>query len=446
MENHGGKGDYSAAVPLFQRAVRLDPNFAMAYASLGTDYSGLGETSLAAENTRKAYELRERVSERERFYIESQYHLFVTGELEKARQAYELWAQTYPRDWVPPGGLCFIHGNLGQYDKALAESREAFRLNAASSGSYIILVSSYLLLNRLEEARATAGEAQAKKLDSPYLRVNLYRLAFLQNDAAGMAQQVAWAEGKPGVEDVLLASEANTATYSGRLREAREFSRRAVASAERAEKKETAAGNEAEAALREALVGNAAKGRQRVAAALAFSAGRDVQYGAALALALAGDAPRAQLLADDLAKRFPEDTVVQFNYLPTIHAQLLLSHRDFSKAIEALQAASPYELGAPGSTLTTALYPVHVRGEAHLAAHRGSEAAIEFQKILDHRGVVFNAPIGALAHLGLARAYAMQGDAAKAKAAYQDFLTLWKDADADIPILIAAKAEYAKLK
>jgi eukaryotic-like serine/threonine-protein kinase len=345
---------------------------------------------------------------------------------------------------LPQAPLSVIYSCLGQYEKSLEEAREEFRLNPASGEAYAILVFSYLSLNRLKEAWATAEEAQAKKFDSPYLRVLLYQLAFLQNDAAGMARQVAWAAGKPGVEDVLLAYEADTAAYSGRLGEAREFSRRAVASAERAEEKEVAASYEAEAALREALFGNPAEAHQRAAAALALSSGREVQNGAALALAFAGDAVRAQAPADDLGKRFPEGTIVQFNYLPTIHAQLTLNHEDAGKAIEALQPVGSNELGTGGSFY--ALYPIYVRGEAYLTAHQGSEAAAEFQKILDHRGIVFNEPIGALAHLQIGRAYAMQGDTAKAKAAYQDFLTLWKDADPDIPILIAAKAEYAKLQ
>lgn len=258
-----------------------------------------------------------------------------------------------------------------------------------------------------------------------------------------MEQLVAHAAGKPGLEDALLGYEADTAAYSGRLEKARKFSRQAVVSAERAQEKEAAAGYEADAALREVLFGNQGEARHRVASALRLSRGQDVQYAAALALALAGDAARAQVLADDLGKHFPEDTIVQFNYLPTLHAGLALRHNDNSKAIEALQTAVPYELGSVGAGT---LYPAYVRGLAYLAAHRGSEAASEFQKVLDNRGVVLNKPIGALAHVELGRAYAISGDTAKARTAYQDFLKLWKAADPDIPILRQAKAEYAKLQ
>jgi len=436
----GGKtldgGDFAAAVPLLKRAIRLDPNFAMAYSVLGVSYHDLGENTLAAENTAKAYQLRERVSEREKLIIESFYYQYATGDLEKARQSYELWAQAYPQDFLPPTNLSFMYQVLGQYDKALVEAREAVRLDPTTGVNYENLAVSYLCLNRLEETRATAEEAQAKKVDTPVMHNVVYMLAFLKNDAASMAQEVAWAMGKPGVEDTLLANEADTAAYSGQLGKARELSRRAVASAQHTEEKETAAGYEALAALREALFGNPAEARQRVAAALELSTGRDVQYQAALALALIGDAARAQALADVLSKRYPEDTIVQFMELPVLHAQLALDHSDASKAIGALQAAEPYELGD--------LYPVYVRGEAYLAAHEGSKAAGEFQKILDHQGIVANTPIGVLAHLQIGRAYAMQGDTAKARAAYQDFLTLWKDADPDIPILKEAKAEYAK--
>jgi Flp pilus assembly protein TadD/predicted Ser/Thr protein kinase len=443
-----GKNDYYDAIPLFQRAIHLDPNFAMAYASLGVAYSDFGQTSLAAENTQKAYEQRDRTSDREKFYIESHYYHFVTGNLEKARHAYDLWAQTYPRDSLPRNNLGLIHCSLGQHDKSLAEIRETMRLDP-SALAYGNFVTSYLQLNRLEEVRAAAEEAQEKKLDSPNLHFVLYELAFLQNDTAGMAKQVSWSAGKPEGEDVLLANEADTAAYYGRLDKARNFSRQAAASAVRAEEKETAANYEAVAALREALLGNANEARQRVAAALALSSGRDVQFGTVLALSVAGDAARAQKLADELAAHFPEDTIVQFNYLPTIRGQLALGRDDSSKAVEALQAAAPYELGSLALTSNfnfISLYPVYVRGEAYLVAHQGSGAAAEFQKILDHYGIVVNEPIGALAHLQLGRAYAMQGETVKAKAAYQDFLTLWKDADPDIPILKEAKDEYAKLK
>jgi tetratricopeptide (TPR) repeat protein len=418
----------------------------MAYALLSINYNNVGETSLAAEPIKMAHELRAGVSEREKFFIETCYHLSAVGDLDESRKTAELWAQTYPRDFEPAVTLGFIYGNLGQHDKALVAKREALRLDPASGLSYANLLSGYLNLNRLEEARATAEEAQAKKLDSPPLRVYLYMLAFLQNESEGMAQHVAWAADKPGWEDGLLFLEGDTAAYSGRLGKAREFSSRAEASAIRVKDKETAAGYEARAALREALFGKPAEASKR-AVALGHSNGRDVRFIAALALALAGDTARVQALADDLAKRFPEDTIAQFNYLTTLRAQLALSRNDSSTAIEALRAAAPYELGTPGSSgFALALYPVYVRGEAYLASHQGSEAAAEFQKILDHSGIVFNEPIGALAHLGIGRAYALQGDIAKARAAYNDFLTLWKDADPDIPILLAAKAEYAKLK
>jgi serine/threonine protein kinase/tetratricopeptide (TPR) repeat protein len=438
--------DYADAPALFQRAIRLDPNFAMAYARLGTSYRNLGETTIGSENLKKAYELRDRASEPEKFYIESHYYQIVPGNLEKARQVYELWAQTYPREHVARLNLSVIYANFGQYDKALEEARETLRLKANGDG-YGSLAGSYLNLNRFEEARATAEEAQAKKFDSPTLHFLMYQLAFLRHDAPGMAKEAGWAASKPGVEDIFLASEADTAAYSGRLQAARNLSRRAVASAKLTEEKETAATYEAGAALREGLFGNIGEARQQAPAALELSSGPNVQYQAALALALAQDATRAQPLVDDLDRRFPEDTMVQFNFLPATRAQIDLIHNDFARAIEALQPAAPYELGSPsGGLIAAALHPVYVRGEASLAAHQGKEAAAEFQKIIDHPGVVMNDPIGALAHLQIGRAYAMQGDTAKAKAAYQDFLTLWKDADPDIPILIAARAEYAKLK
>ncbi len=436
------ESEFAAAVPFFQRAISLDPNFAMAYARLGTCYMLLGEPTLASENTRKAYELREKMSELEKFYIESHYYQETTGELEKARQVYELWAQSYPRDWARASAEEAVSAMSGQNDEGLAESREELRLNPTAEG-YGDLLAFYIRLDRLDEAQSAVEEIQAKNYDSPFLRGLLYQLRFVQNDAAGMSQQVAWAANKPGTEDALLRLEAKTAAYSGRLRQARELSRRAVASAKRAEDPELAAGYEADAALREALFGNPTEARDRAAGALELSNGWYVQSLTALALAFGGDTVRAETLADALDNRFPEHTIVQSYYLPTLRAQLALGRNDSSRAIELLQSAMPYEMSSMSSS--GALYPVYVRGESYLAAHRGNEAAAEFQKILNHRGIVVNAPIGALAHLGLARAYALSEDQAKAKATYRDFLTLWKDADADIPILKQAKAEYAKL-
>jgi serine/threonine protein kinase/Tfp pilus assembly protein PilF len=435
-----GGGNSASALPLFERASRLDPNFAAAYAQLGWCHWNLGESRLASENVRKAFELRERVSEYEKLLIEAEYDYLVTGDLEKAQRALEVRAQTYPRDWEPRVGLCTLFMILGQYEKSLAECRESLQLNPDSSLTYNFIVYGYLYLNRLEEARATAEEAKAKKLD---VSSSLYMLGFLQNDAAEMKQQVAFGAGKPGVEDYFLGYEADTTAYSGQIANARVFSSRAVASAERADEHEKAAGYEAQAALREALFGNIAEARSRCDDALRLSMGRDVLDGTSLAHALIGDSARAQALANDLGKSFPEGTIVRFNYLPTLQARLALSRNDTSKAIEVLQAAGPYELGSMGNS---SLYPVYVRGEAYLAAGQGSAAAAEFQKILDHRGIVLNSPIGALAHLQIGRAYALQGDTAKAKSAYKDFLTLWKDADPDIPILKEAKAEYAKLQ
>lgn len=435
---------HAAAIPFFKQAIEIDPNFALAYAYLGVASSSIGEHSAAASYTRKAYELRDRTSESEKYFITGRFHRVVTGNIEKAEQSSKLWIQAYPRSEMPHDSLSGpIYPVIGQYEKGVEEGRDAVRLNPDFSPSYAFLMFNNIALNRLDDAKTTYERALERKLNNPFFHRALYQIAFLENDAAGMKQQVAWSEGKEGIEDELLGMEADTAAYSGRLRDAREFTRRAAVSAERVEGNETAAGYEADAALREARFGNTIEAKQRAFTALALSTGRDVQYEAALALALAGDAGRTQALADDLGKRFPEDTIVQFNFLPTLHAQLSLSRDDTAKAVEILLAVGPYELGNVGNT---ALYPIYVRGEAYLAAHKGSKAAAEFQKILDHRGVVVNGPIGALAHLQIGRAYAIQGDAPKAKAAYQDFLTLWKDADPDIPILLAAKAEYAKLK
>jgi eukaryotic-like serine/threonine-protein kinase len=439
----------AAAIPFFKRAIELDPNFALAYAWLGRMYGDVGESSAAANYSQKAYELRERTSEPEKFFISTHFHIAVTGNMERAAQTCELWIQAYPRSEIPRNLLAgIILPVLGQYEKGVEEGRNAIRVSPDSPISYSVLMVNYTALDRLDEAKSTYARAVERKLNHPYFHIDLYGIALLQNDAAGMEQQVAWSAGVPGVEDALLSLEADTAAYSGRLRDAREFSRRAMDSAEQAQEKETAATYSALSSLREALFGNANEARRRAASAMNHSTGRDVQYGAGLALAYAGDDGRARMVTDDLRKSFPEDTIVQFNYVPTLRAKVAVNRGNSSEALENLRAATPYELGQTTSSTYgwTAFYPVFVRGEAYLAAHQGSQAALEFQKIFEHRGIVQNEPIGALAHLGLARAYVMQGDAAKARAAYQDFLTLWEDADPDIPILKQAKAEYAKLQ
>jgi tetratricopeptide (TPR) repeat protein len=439
------QGNFTAAVPLFQRAIRLDPNLAMAYASLGTTYHNLGEKELAADNTRRAYELRAKVSEREKFYIESHYHHFVTGDLEKAKQVYELWAQTYPREAVPPMNLGVVYQSLGQYEKSLEDFREALRLLPNDVLNYGNLVTALVNLNRVKEAHAAAAEAAEKKLDSPDLRFALYQLAFLQSDETAMAAEVQWAKGRPGEESVLLYYQADTAAYYGQLNKARELSRQAVAAAERAGRKERAAGCEAAAALREALFGNGAEARRSATNALNHSNGRDVQFVAGLALAMVGDRNRAIEMADALKSHYPEDTIVQFNYLPTIYAQIALDDRDPSRAIEFLKTAAPYELALAGSsTYSTYLYPVYVRGQALLAAHDGAAATVEFQKILNWPGVVAEEPIGALGHLGLARARAMSGETTEARASYGNFLALWKNADTGFPFLASVQAEAPK--
>ena len=439
----------AAAIPFFKRAIELDPNFALAYAWVGRMYGDVGESGVAADYSQKAYELRERTSEPEKFFISAHFHIAVTGNMEKAAQTCELWIQAYPRAEIPRtllGGI--ILPVLGQYEKGVEEGTNAIRVSPDFPISYSVLMLNYIALNRLDEAKSTYAQVVERKLNHPYFHIDLYGIAFLQNEAAVMAQQVAWSAGKPGAEDALLSLEADTAAYSGGLRDAREFSRRAMDSAEQAEEKETAATYSALSSLREALFGNADEARRRAASAMNHSTGRDVQYGAALALAFAGDDGRARTLTDDLGKSFAEDTIVQFNYVPTLRAKVAVNRGNPYEALENRRAATPYELGQTTSSTYgwTALYPVFVRGEAYLAAHQGSKAATEFQKILDHRGIVLNNPIGALAHLQIGRAYAMQGDTAKARTAYQDFLTLWKDADPDIPILKQAEAEYAKLQ
>ena len=440
------RADPNGAIPLFQQAISLDPNFAMAYASLGTVYHNLGEANLSAENAKKANELSGRVSEREKFYIESHYEHFVTGDLEKAAQVYDLWAQTYPRDSLPANNLGDIYQTLGQHEKALAEFRNSFQLSADDGLIYSNLVYSYINLNRLDEADAAMKEARGKNLDSPYLRLYDYELGFLRNDPNKMTEAIQVAAGKRGEEGTLLYLAARSAAYSGQLSKARELSRQAVASAAREQEREREANFESSAAIGEALYGNAEEARRRATTALSLSNSRDAESVAALSFAFAGDSSRAETLAADLGKRFPEDTLVQLNYLPAIQAQLALNRKDPEGAVQLLQSSLSYERGIAGtSSFAANLFPVYVRGQAYLAAGQGAQAAVEFQKILESRGIVLNEPTGALAYVGLARSYAMQGNVQEAHAAYDKFFELWDHADAGIPLLLQARSESKKL-
>jgi tetratricopeptide (TPR) repeat protein/predicted Ser/Thr protein kinase len=436
----------TAALPLFKRAVELDPNFAYAYLSLALSYYSLNEPGLTAEYARKAYELRDKVSDGERFSIVGFYYFGATGELEKATQTYELWQQTYPRSSSPYHYLGLISLAVGNYEKALSECREALRLEPNDGRTYLDLGAAYMYLNRLDETEALYKQADDRKLGGEFLLWNRYALAFLKRDARQMKSLVTAAMRKPGAEDILLAQEADTQAWYGRLSIARELTQEATVSAEQNEAKETAASYQAESALREVEAGERKQARTDANAAMRLAPNRDVRAMAALALARAGDTAETERLAAELNKTFPLDTLVQRYWLPTIRAAVaLVEHRDPNRAVELLKEASAIELGEP-SNIAVELVPVYVRGEAYLALGDGDRAATEFQKFLDHYGLVTNFPWGALARLGLARAYAVQNDKAKARAAYQDFLTLWKDADPDIPILVAAKAEYAKLR
>jgi tetratricopeptide (TPR) repeat protein len=441
-------------MPLLQRATEIDPKFAMAYAQLGREQADIGESTLSGESTSKAYQLRDHASDREKFFITASYDMQVTGNLEKAQQTCELWAQTYPRDMNdemnPHGFLAgLIYPPLGKYDKAMEEAKKLIEVDPDFIIGYVLLAFSYQYLDRFKEAQNVLQRASERKLEKPDTLVQRFDIAFLKGDNAEMESAVALGRGKPGAEDWLSSQEAFVLAYSGQLQQARKKSQRAADLALHSGQRDRAALWATGPALWEAFFGKAPTARHSAMAALDLSKGRDVEFGAALALALAGDSTQSQKLADDLEKRFPEDTAVKSSYLPALRALHALKQGNQAKAIELLTFAAPYELGAPPSSFLGffgALYPIYVRGQAYLAAHQGAEAAAEFRKILDHRGIVVSDPIGALAHLQLGRAFVLSGDKVKARAAYQDFLTLWKDADRDIPIFQQAKAEYAKLQ
>ena len=448
----------SAALPYFQHAIELDPNFAMGYADVGVAYSIMSETGRASEYYTKAFQLKDHASEREKLFITADYYSGVTGELDKAAQTYQEWIASYTRHSGAYGELGIVYGEQGQYEKAAESSREYLRLAPDNVGGYGNLANYLLALQRFDEARQTIQQAQERKLDNLVLHNALYALAFVRGDSSSMAEQQQWFAGKPE-ENFGLSLASDTEAYVGHLGRARELTQRSLESAIRADSKETGAIWQEIAAQREAAFGNAAEGRQQAAEGLKlYPTSQGVEDEAALALAMAGDTARAESLAQDLNKRYPLDTQMQSLWLPAIQAQLTLSQKNLAAAINDLQAAlPPIEYGQIFFVANLfCLYPTYIRGEAFLAAGQGTQAAAEFQKILDHSGIVWNCWTGALAHLGVARANALQAktsqgadaDAARVRAlaAYKDFLTLWKDADPDIPILKQAKAEFAKLQ
>ena len=389
--------------------------------------------------------MRDHASDREKFYITATYEGLATGNLEKARQNDEAWAQTYPRDAVPHSMLAgYPNKAAARYGLGIVEARKAIELDPDFAIGYYNLGVNNVYLDRLEEAENVIRRATGRGLEIDELIMLEHDIAFLKGDHAAMERAVARARERSGGDTWISNIEAHAFSYAGQLKKARVLSQRAVDQAMQEAQPERAGLWEAGASLREAFFENAPQARQRAIAALDHSHNREVEFGTALALAMSGDAGRAQQLADDLERRFPEDTVLRFSDLPVVRARIALNQGDPVKAIELLQVAVPYELGARLDL--GPLYPIYVRAEAHLAAHQGTEAAVEFQKVLDHRGVVGSDPIGALAHLQLGRAYTLTGDKTKAKAAYQDFLTLWKDADPDIPIFREAKQEYARLQ
>jgi eukaryotic-like serine/threonine-protein kinase len=435
------------AIPFFKRAVELDPQFATAYAGLAVSYANLGQTESARENAKKAFELRDRVSERERFRITANFYGFATGQMKEAEQTCKLWKQSFPRDYLPSTYLADIYTRFGEWEQAATEAQEALRIDPTYAANYVNLGIADLSLGRLDAAKEIGQQALARKADSVQVHLVWYLVDFIQLNEDAMQQELKWSERTPGDEEYLLSAQSDTEGYYGKLGKAREFSHRAVESGRRAASPETAALWQARAALREAEFGNPAQAREGANSALGLMSSREMKFLAGLTMARDGDSSQAQNLADDLFKSLPSDWTANFYWLPTIRASLELKRKNPAKAVELLQDTRRYELGQPQpGFFVCPMCPVYVRAQAYLLLRQGSEAAAEFQKFLDHPGIVVNSPFGALAHLGLARAYALQGDTARARIAYQDFLTLWKDADPDIPILKQAKEEYAKLQ
>jgi DNA-binding winged helix-turn-helix (wHTH) protein/tetratricopeptide (TPR) repeat protein len=445
----GFTSGWGAGIPLFKRAIEIDPHFAMAHAHLGLWYSSVGESELAQESAIRAYELRDRANDREKFFITAMYQRDVAGNLEAGHQTLELWAATYPHDSYVHGLLSgFCSQGTGRYEQSIEEAKQALAIDPDFTPAYINLGFSYFYLDRLSEAKSVVAQALGRKMNVPEILLLNFYLASLAGDEKGMSEATNLAKNAPAAEDWITYSQALVLARSGRLRMARETTERAMELAGQSGQRERAATYEAGEASWEALIGNSSAAAKDATAALKSSRGRDVEYAAAFALALAGDYARAKSIANDLAKRFPEDTSVKFNYLPALRGLFALHDGSPERAVELLQSAVPYEFAVPSVDFNTffgGANPIWVRGEAYLAEHKGAEAAAEFQKIIDHKGLLGSDPIGALAPLELGRAYAIAGDRTKAKMAFQDFLSLWKDGDPELPLHKQAKTELARL-
>lgn len=442
---------HAAAIPLMRHAIEIDPQFAMAYASLGRMYSGAEQPLLARQNIAKAYQLRERASDLEKFFITANYQIQVTGDLEKAEETCLAWTQAYPRDFHPHSFLgSMIYLVMGKHPQALEQSQIALSMVPDLGIEYALVAMNNQYVGRLTDAEQTLERAAQHKLDLPDFIVLRYDLAFLKNDTSGMQHAGDLARGRPGAEDWVTNHEASVLAYSGRLQEARIASRHAVDLAEPKLAPERAALFEVPVALWEGFFGESGAAKRSAAAAMSHSQNNpSVTFAAAFALALAGDTAQAQRLANKLERELPEDSSFKFNHLPAIHALVAVQHRNPEKAIDLLRIAVPYEFGVPRTATHGnfgALYPIYVRGLAYLALHRGSDAAAEFQKILDHRNIVVSDPVGAVAQPQLARAYAASGNRLKSAAAYRDFLRLWSHADPTLPLLIQVRSELAKLQ
>jgi tetratricopeptide (TPR) repeat protein len=434
------QGDEQDAISLFQRAISLDPNFAMAYAALGTSEDNLGEIGLAEEYTQKAYELRDRASDRERLYITAHYYDTVTGEVGKAIETYRLWSQTYPRDTVPYGNAAIGYMAIGEYHRALDEAQKALALAPGNARTALNVALAFLGLDRFDEAKALLKKGLAKNPNFADYHAELFSLAFAEGDKAALAREEAWARGRPD-EYRMLPLEATARAFGGHLEKARQMFNHATDLSQSQGLKGPSALFISLAAVTKAAFGESQSARKDAAGAVALSRDRQTLSASAVALAWGGDLAGAQKLADEAAHKYSKDTLVNSIIVPAVEAEIAVQGHDPAKAIQLLQVSAPYELGSEFAFLT-----LYTRGRAYLAAHDGANAEAQYQEILDHRGVGITSPLYALAHLGLARAFVLEGQQAKARKAYQDFLALWKDADPGIPVLTQAKAEYSRVR